>query len=374
MRAGLYIHFPFCRAKCPYCHFASVPHSKELHREWQEGLEAESALRAGPGFEPDTIYIGGGTPSLLGPDEVRDLMRLLDSRFELNVEEFTLEAGPDAGAVAHLRGWKEAGVTRLSVGVQSFDDGVLRTLGRRYESAEAVAFCAACRETGFEAMGFDLMVGVPGETREAVERTLEEALHFEPDHVSLYILENVEGLPFEKVMDSRPGDEDEVLENHERMRAGLEAAGLVRYEISNFSRPGKECLHNLKYWRYEPFLGLGPSACSHLGARRWCNKNAIGEWAEALRGGEEPVEESRGLDPETAAREALVFGLRLVEGVDLGALESRFGWDAGERCAAEIDELAGEGLLLREGRRLRIPPERFLVSNRVLARFVNDPG
>ncbi|MFO7733256.1 MAG: radical SAM family heme chaperone HemW [Candidatus Aminicenantes bacterium] len=369
MRAGLYVHFPFCRAKCPYCHFASVPHSREKHRAWRAGLEAEASLRADPGLETDTLYIGGGTPSLLSPDEVGDILRLLESRFDVGTGEFTLEANPGAADRARLRGWREAGVTRLSVGVQSFDDAVLRTLGRGYGAAEASAFCSACREAGFEAVGFDLMVGVPGETRGSVERTLERALRLEPDHVSLYFLENVEGLPFEKVLESRPVDEDEVVANHERMRAGLEAAGLARYEISSFARPGKECRHNLKYWRYEPFLGLGPSACSHLGARRWCNKSPIGEWAEALRRGQDPVEENRELDAETAGREALIFGLRLVEGVDLRALEKRFGWDIGGRYEAEIDELVGAGLLLRDGLRLRIPAERMLVSNQAFARF-----
>ena len=369
MHAGLYLHFPFCRAKCPYCHFASVPHSREKHRAWRAGLEAEASLRADPGLETDTLYIGGGTPSLLSPDEVGDILRILESRFDVGAGEFTLEANPGAADRARLRGWREAGVTRLSVGVQSFDDGVLATLGRRYTSAEAVRFCMACRDAGFEAVGLDLMVGVPGETRGSVERTLEEALRLEPDHVSLYILENVEGLPFEKVINDRPVDEEEVVANHGRMAGGIEAAGLARYEISNFARPGKECLHNLKYWRYEPFLGLGPSACSHLGPRRWCNKSPIGEWAEALRRGIDPVEENRELDAGTAGREALVFGLRLVEGVDLRALEKRFGWDIGGRYEAEIDELAGAGLLLRDGLRLRIAAERMLVSNQVFARF-----
>jgi len=369
LRAGLYLHFPFCRAKCPYCHFASVPYAPPLHDEWRRGLEEEAALRAAPSLAPDTLYIGGGTPSLLGPDEVRDLLGLFGARFGLEAVEVTLEAGPEAADADRLEGWREAGVTRLSAGVQAFDDGALATLGRRYTSAEAVSFCLACRDAGFEAVGLDLMVGVPGETRGSVERTLERALRLEPDHVSLYILENVEGLPFAKVMNDRPVDEDEVVENHGRMADGLEAAGLARYEISNFSRPGKECRHNLKYWRYEPFLGLGPSACSRLGPRRWCNKSAIGAWAEALRRGQDPVEESRELDAGTAGREALIFGLRLVEGVDLRALEKRFGWDIGGRYAAEIDELVGAGLLLRDGLRLRVPAERMLVSNQVFARF-----
>jgi oxygen-independent coproporphyrinogen-3 oxidase len=333
-------------------------------------VEAEAARRAEPGLAPDTLYIGGGTPSLMGPAEVRDLLRLFRDRFGLDAEEVTLEAGPDAADAGRLRGWRDAGVTRLSIGVQAFDDVVLAALGRRYTSEEAAALCAAGRNAGFEAVGFDLMVGVPGQTRRSVERTIDETRRLEPDHVSLYILENVEGLPIEKVLDRHPVDEDEVLDHHARMAAGLEDAGLARYEISNFARPGKECRHNLKYWRYEPFLGLGPSACSHLGPRRWCNKSAVGEWAEALARGEEPVGESRELEPESAAREALIFGLRLVEGVDLGDLETRLGFDAGRVFARQIGELVAEGLLLQAGARLRIPADKLLVSNAILSRLL----
>ena len=261
-------------------------------------------------------------------------------------------------------------MTRLSVGVQSFDDGTLRTLGRGYSAAEALEFCGTARRSGFDALSVDLMVGVPGETEETTGRTLEALLGLAPDHVSVYFLENVEGLPFEKVLARLPVDEDAAVDNYQRVREALEASGLSQYEISNFARPGKECRHNLKYWRYEPYLGLGPSACSHVGLRRWCNQLPWESWAEAVGQGRPAAEETVELTPALAAREALVFGLRLVRGVDVADLERRTGVNVCALYAREIDELASEGLLVQAGARLWIPAGKLLVSNAILSRFI----
>jgi len=369
-RGGLYIHFPFCAAKCPYCHFSSRPWTLPDYRTWRECLEREAGLPIEPGLAFDTVYLGGGTPSLLEPGDIAWLLDLVRSRFSLEIREFTLEANPAAGGADRLRGWREAGVTRMSVGVQSFDDAVLRTLGRPYTAAEALRFCHAGRGTGFEALSIDLMIGIPGETPEAVARSLDTALGLEPDHVSLYILENVEGLPFEEVLARHPVDEDAVVDAYDKIRAALEAAGLRQYEISNFARPGRECRHNLKYWRYEPFVGLGPSACSHTASRRWCNKASLEEWAGALVRGEPVIDEVVELSPGIAAGEALIFGLRLVEGVDVASFGARFGVDLGRRFGPEIEELIAGGMLSLSGGRLKIPPGKFLVSNRILDKFV----
>ena len=288
----------------------------------------------------------------------------------MEVGEFTLEANPGAGGADRLPGWRKAGVTRLSVGVQSFDDAVLRTLGRPYAAEEALRFCRSARKAGFGALSLDLMIGIPGQTQAAVERSLKTALGLEPDHVSLYILENVEGLPFEEVLTRHPVDEDAVVEAYGRTQETLEAAGLRQYEISNFARPGKECRHNLKYWRYEPFVGLGPSAGSHIAGRRWRNKTSLDDWAQDLNRGETVREDVVELGPVLAAREALIFGLRLVEGVDLDEFAERFKVDVMALFGREVGELVGEGLLIREGDRLRIPVDKFLVSNAVLSRFV----
>lgn len=371
-RAGLYIHFPFCRAKCPYCHFTSVPIEGRLIERWQTGLANEAAQSASEDYRVDTLYIGGGTPSLLGPDEMFRTRETLRANFRLDLAEFTLEANPDVRDEAFLQGWKDAGVSRLSVGVQSFDDRVLKILGRGYTARQAEEFLDLARKAGFGTISLDLMIGVPTEKRSSLRTTLGRVREIGPDHVSLYILENVEGLPFESVVSDHPMDEDAAADAYELMRDGLEEAGLRRYEISNFAREGGECLHNLKYWHYESFLGLGPSACSHMGAMRWCNKPGLEAWASALAGGGggDCREEVRPLPPEESVREALIFGLRLVRGISLGGFTERFGVDVMERFGREVGDLVEEGLILVEGDVLRIPDDKFLLSNQVFRRFV----
>ena len=334
------------------------------------GLEREASAPSAADLRFDTLYLGGGTPSLLDGPAVAAVRDLARAHFPLEIAEFTLEANPSAGAAGRLRGWREAGVSRLSVGVQSFDDDILRTLGRRYSGDEALRFCRSARGEGFEVLAVDLMVGVPGETAATVGRTLDTLLDLGPDHVSVYFLENVEGLPFAKVLAKRPVDEDEAVDIYESVRTGLESAGLLRYEISNFARPGRECRHNLKYWRYEPYVGLGPSACSHVARSRWCNRSELADWAEALDRGGPVREDVIELTPVEAAREALVFGLRLVRGVDVADLERRTGVNVCSIYAREIDELASQGLLIQAGARLWIPPDKLLVSNAILSRFI----
>ena len=391
-KAGLYVHFPFCRRKCPYCHFASRPMRAGDLEKWRRGLVLEAERFTGADLDFDTLYIGGGTPSLLGPDGLLDLVGLLKARFPMKLAEFTLEANPSslnnveedifrmkgepracpstAATEEMLAAWVQAGVTRLSVGVQSFDDDVLDVLGRESSEAQAAEFLRLARRAGFASIGLDLMVGVPGETRCGLVKTLAGVRRASPDHVSLYLLENVEGLPFEAVLRQNPVTDDAAADAFEFMAAGLEADGLRRYEISNFARPGRESRHNLKYWRYEPFLGLGPSAASHVGNARWTNASDLDEWATALDEGRDPRAEAVTLAPEDEAKEALISGLRLVKGVDLRLLGERFGLDLLSRFAPEIEGLVEEGLLIRKKDRLRIPEERLLVSNAVLSRFV----
>jgi oxygen-independent coproporphyrinogen-3 oxidase len=332
--------------------------------------EAEEAAAEAGGLCFDTLYLGGGTPSLLGPDEVAEVRALAEHRLAAGTDEFTLEANPCGAGSALLGGWRDAGVTRLSVGAQSFDEEILRTLGRPHSAGEALRFCRAAREAAFDVLAVDLMTGIPGESAESAARTVRTLLELEPDHVSLYFLENVEGLPFEAELARRPVDEDAAVEIFRRTRDSLQDAGLRQYEISNFARPGKECRHNLKYWRYEPFLGLGPSACSHIGRRRWSNRPSLREWSDALERGQSPRAEVVELDAAAAAREALVFGLRLVEGVDLRALGERFGVDISALHGRALDELTSDGLLIRSGGRLRIPADNLLVSNAILSRLV----
>jgi oxygen-independent coproporphyrinogen III oxidase len=367
---GLYVHFPFCRSKCPYCHFASVPYREDLREHWFEGLEKEVARHAPAGFRVDTLYVGGGTPSLLGPRDLARMLEVLQAGVGLELAEFTLEANPDPRDVPSLEGWRDAGVTRLSVGVQSFDGRMLGVMGRSYSACEAGDFVRSARRASFPVVGIDLMIGVPTETRDSLRRTMSAVTGLAPDHVSLYIMENLEGLPFESFARAHPIEDDDAADAYDFMREGLEADGLRRYEISNFAREGAECLHNLKYWRYEPFLGLGPSACSHIGAVRWCNKPAIADWAAGLGPGGDPRGEVRELTPEASLREALISGLRIARGVRARDLAKRFGIDALKMFRKEIAELREEGLLIVEDGTLRVPEDKFLISNAVFSRFV----
>ena len=369
-KVGLYVHFPFCRAKCPYCHFASVPYREDLRELWFEGLGKEASRRALAGFRGDTLYVGGGTPSLLGPGDIARMLEILRPAVDLDLVEFTLEANPDPRDVPSLEGWRDIGVGRLSVGVQSFDDRTLGVLGRTYTARQAEDFVRSARRAGFPAVGIDLMIGVPTELPDSLRRTMNAVADLGPDHVSIYIMENLEGLPFESFARAHPKEDDAAADAYELMREGLEVAGLRQYEISNFAREGAECLHNLKYWRYESFLGLGPSACSHIGAVRWCNKPVIEGWAAGLVPGGDPRCEVRDLTPEASLREALISGLRLARGISIEDHKARFGANVLDFFSKEIVELREDGMLILEGDTLRIPEDRFLVSNAVFSRFV----
>ena len=282
-KTGLYVHFPFCRRKCPYCHFASRPSDATGAAAWMHGLLLEADRYRSLGLLFDTLYFGGGTPSLLPPDDLARIVDRLRERLGFDPAELTLEANPSTEVGPEtMSGWARAGVTRLSVGVQSFDDGVLEILGREATAAEAERFIANAVGSGFFSVGLDLMTGVPGETRAGLEKTLTAVARLRPDHASVYLLENVEGLPFETTLRERPVADDDAADAFEFLAHGLDMLGLRRYEISNFARPGRECRHNLKYWRYEPFLGLGPSAASHIGQERWTNADRLEDWLAGL--------------------------------------------------------------------------------------------
>jgi len=372
-KAGIYIHYPFCLGKCPYCHFYSVPLEGDLHESWLEGIEREVGTCARmPEWESgfDTIYIGGGTPSLLDGAAVLRIREWLDRVFSIKDPEFTLEVNPSRLKSSVLRDWRRAGVNRLSIGVQSFDDEVLRLLNRRYAAAVIRPFFEDCRDAGFQNIGVDFMLGIPRETRDNAARILDGLAALHPEHVSLYLLEELEGLPFEKVVALDPPNEDFVVDSYHRIKAGLAALGIEQYEISNFSRPGRKCRHNLKYWRYLPFLGLGPSACSLSGKRRWSNPSDLGQWFRSLRSGELARDEDLSLSGDEQLSEALISGLRLVEGVRPSIFLRRFGLDIWKSYEKELSGLEQKGLLILEPDRIRIPSKRMLISNRVMMEFV----
>lgn len=370
--AGLYIHYPFCRQKCSYCHFASFVHERELHLKWLAAIKEETR-RAAAFFSDyliiDTVYFGGGTPSLLTPGEVKCLLDWIQADFEVRIKEATIEVNPAAEA-GRIWGWLQAGINRLSVGAQSFDPEVLRVLGRNYDPENTVRLVEEAKEAGASNIGLDLMVGVPGGSFRTMAVNLKALAELQPEHVSVYLLEEVEKVPFQNVWGKSPVSEEAAAETYETYRLSLEAAGWVQYEIANFSRPGYCSRHNLKYWKYQPFLGLGPSASSHLANFRWTNPSGLEDWWSALSSGKPDFDEFIQLSPEEEVRELLASGLRLREGICLAELVSRFPGVDLSGYETRLTRLKDYGLLQVSDGLVRIPPERFLVSNSIISELL----
>jgi oxygen-independent coproporphyrinogen III oxidase len=351
--SGLYVHVPFCRTKCIYCDFYSTTQTG-LVDGWFEALEQEILLRKQAATRFDSLYIGGGTPTVLGCDGLARLFAILRDHFTfLEDIEITVEANPDDASDVLLARLKSLGVNRLSFGVQSFEDKELTFLKRRHDSAGAQAALEAARREGFSNIGIDLIYGLPGQTKKGWLGTLERALSFSPAHLSCYQL-TVEGkTPLALLAESGrvtlPGDEKErslflLTSRH------LEARGFVHYEVSNFaSSEDFLCRHNEKYWSHVPYLGLGPSAHSFDGARRWWNHRTLERYCRALGKGEAPVEDSEVLTPDQIELERCYLGLRTRRGV---ALE-----DLPERSMPMVRQL-------RKARLVRLCGNRLIPSNR----------
>jgi oxygen-independent coproporphyrinogen-3 oxidase len=387
---GVYVHVPFCERVCPYCDFAVVA-TKRLAPEEEDryvaALLGELAARAPrfAGLALDTIYLGGGTPALLRPEAVARLVAGLRGAFGGRPREVTLEANPSTLERERLAGFRAAGVDRLSLGVQSFDDVTLRRLGRAHRAEEAHRTLAAARAAGFTNLSLDLIEGAPGQTPADVERDLDAALAFAPEHLSAYALTLEPGTPFHAAAASgrlAPPDDDAVAEMLERTHARLEAAGLLRYEVSSWARPGRESLHNQRYWRRAPVLGLGVGAHSTepasdeapFGARA-ANERGLAAWlarVEAGGGAEPPQREAP--DAATARGEAAFLALRTRAGLDAARFEAEFGAGPRRFFAAAIDALRAEGLL-DEGAAgdLRPTARSWLFADAVATHFVGAP-
>ncbi|MGB9907595.1 MAG: radical SAM family heme chaperone HemW [Candidatus Saccharicenans sp.] len=371
-KTGLYLHYPFCQSKCVYCHFSSFVFEPALHRKWLSAIEREIeqvAAHLADYLVIDTIYFGGGSPSLLAPGEVLSLLLALKQNFSACPEEVTLEVNP-AAEPDRVQGWLQVGVTRLSFGAQSFDPVVLDILGRNYRPEQIFKLTEKASHGGAQNISLDLMIGVPGESRKTIEANLQALQQIQPHHLSVYLLEELEKVPFQKVWQGNPLSDEEVAETYDHYRLKLEEEGWSQYEISNFSRPGFECRHNLKYWRYEPFLGLGPSASSHLGSFRWTNPAIFGEWEEAINSGQVDLPEFIELTPDAEVRESLAFGLRLKEGISWEDLRRKFPAFDFSELENKLSRLAAAGLLNFQDGRVSVPPNNFLVSNYILSELL----
>ncbi len=330
MARHLYVHVPFCARRCTYCDFSIAVRRRVPVAEYLDALEAEAA-RALTSRALETVYLGGGTPSLLGGDGVAALVQRLG--VGAGALEFTLEANPDDVTPETVRAWAAAGVGRLSIGAQSFDDRVLAWMHRSHDAAATVEAVRAARGAGIGNISLDLIFALPDSLRRDWRADLDTAVALEPDHVSLYGLTLEERTPLYRRAErgalaaaSEARYEEEYLLAHER----LAEAGYRFYEVSNAARPGREAAHNGAYWRAEPYLGLGPSAHSFDGATRWWNEAAYVKWRRLLLAGASPVAGREHLSDEQQALERLYLGLRTRDGIGLGepgaaGLEARCG-------------------------------------------------
>ena len=353
---GIYLHVPFCRSKCRYCHFFSVPHSREREEAFIRAclLEAEAALQ---GFRADTLYIGGGTPSLLSPSSLERLFQTLKAS---EIEEVSIEVNPDDELDFSLLA--QLGVNRVSIAAISFDERVLYFLGRRHNPSQIVDRVEQARRAGIENINLDLLYGIPHTDWRHFERQVREALALEPVHISIYQLEALEHTALREAR----VEEQQVVESYRAARELLESRGLRRYEVSNFALPGRECSHNLKYWKLLPYIGLGPSAVSFVSPRRWRNIASTRRYVSALLSGRLPEREESLLSREELFRERLLMGLRLEEGVEIDevpeSMQEGF-WKA-------VEELGGEGFLRMEGRRIKVEDKGVLLLNELLLRLL----
>jgi oxygen-independent coproporphyrinogen-3 oxidase len=378
IRAGVYIHIPFCRARCSYCDFATGAYEGALAESYVRALAAEidSFGGAEERAEVDTIYFGGGTPSLLMPEQVALVLSAVRRRFGVAPRaELTMEMNPGTVTPDALRGFREAGVNRASFGAQTFDDRELKRLGRTHTADDTRRTLAMLRDAGFENISFDLIAGLPGQTLRAWSRNLDEALALGPEHLSLYLLEVHEGTPLAaQIREGRYSapDADLAAEMYSLLAERTLEGGYEQYEISNFCLPGHQSRHNLKYWTGEPYFGFGCSAHSFDGRHlRWSNERDARLYVELIETRGSAVVEKTELDERDASAEALFLGLRLLgRGVDLAEHRARFRRDVREEYAEDLSRFSEAGLIEFDGDVLRLTPAGALLSNEVFSAFV----
>lgn len=374
---GLYVHVPFCEKRCHYCDFNTYLLRDGGVEEYLEALAREAALyaaRSGVAAHPfDTLYIGGGTPTALGPAQLERLFAALAPLPVKPRAEITVEANPGTLTDARLKALKAVGVNRISLGVQVLDDDLLVRLGRIHTAGHARDCYERARRLGFDNINIDLMFGLPGQDLAAWRRTVDEIVRWGPEHVSCYSLIIEDGTLFGDLFAQGrlplPGDEAE-LAMLEYARAALGTAGYEHYEISNWARPGRQSRHNRIYWLNGEWLGLGPGAHSQWQGERFANERLPQEYARRLAEGRLPVAWREGIDAATAEEDTVILGLRLREGVDGSAFWRRFGRPLTSAFGPEIERLVGWGLLEWHGEHLRLTDRGLPVANQAFQAFL----
>ena len=383
MSLGIYIQVPFCQTKCTYCNFHTGVVARERYEPYAGAVCSEiPETREFRGEVVDTIYVGGGTPSLLDSAALAKMLDALRGHYSVEAPEVTLEADPETIDLQKAAAWLAAGFNRISMGVQSFHDNELRAAGRMHRRADIFRALEALRGGGFENVSMDLIAGLPHQTRESWELSLNELLAIRPEHVSIYLLEIDEGsrLGRESLAGGRrygaatiPSDDDQA-EFYESACERLAAAGYEHYEISNWALPAKRSRHNLKYWRREPYLGFGAGAHSFDGATRWANVHDSARYVKMITIGGSTREQVEPVTPEQALDEEIFLGLRQLEGIDLDVIAARSNGEfsrRGTKLREGIRRLEVEGFVETAGSRVRLAPSRLTVSNEVFVALLN---
>ena len=388
---GIYIQIPFCASKCTFCNFSSGVERTATFDRYTEMLLCEldgcADLTAAQGIPPqvfslpvNSIYFGGGTPALLGQERLERLVCSLRRYFNWRKDtEFTLETTPGSADGNLLRAFREMGVNRLSIGAQTFVDQELRAVGRLHSADDTEQLIQEAHEAGFQNISLDLIAGLPHQTRESFQHSLEAVARLRPEHVSLYL--------FEVDEKSRLGRE--VVHGGHRYHAGavpgeefmagayesgcafLAGAGYAQYEISNFALPGFESRHNRKYWRLSPYLGFGAGAHSFDGTRRWSNEISVPAYMTMLASGRSPISDFRSLTLEEQVEEFFFVGLRQVDGVEMALARERWGQGCLDPWVERIQHLRRDGWVVQRGGNIRLAPQAYLISNEIFQQFVS---
>ena len=388
---GIYIQVPFCQTKCTYCNFhtgvvspgrfAPYAHAvgKEIafHRIMKvaAGINSlDTLLCEGPVV--DTVYVGGGTPSLLEPGILFTMLEYLPQSFDCQWKEVTLEADPETIVAEKAAAWVAMGFNRISFGSQSFVDEELKTAGRMHRREDIYHAVPILRAAGIHNISFDLIAGLPKQTAASWRQSLTEAIALGPEHISIYMMEIDEGsrLGLEVLQSgSRYSardlpSEESTAEFYELAQLELKSAGYLQYEISNWAKPGFESRHNLKYWRREPYLGFGAGAHSFSGGQRWANRHDAAAYVESISEGNNAIESVDTLTPALALEEEFFLGLRQLTGIDLSRIEREYGVS----LSGKVSELAARGMVEKQGNILRLPAGKLSVSNEVIVELLRS--
>ena len=373
--AGLYLHIPFCQAICSYCNFTRGLLDEAVKAQYVEAL-VRDLQRHADAVPVETIYLGGGTPSLLTPAELGAILAASRDSFAVAADaEITLEANPESVTARSLAGYRAAGVNRLSFGAQSFRADELARLGRLHTPERPAEAVALARAAGFDNISLDLMLWLPGQTVAHARESVDRLVAIGPEHASLYLLEIYPNAPLRDEM-ARAGwsvaPDDDAADMYLEAMASLDAAGYHQYEISNVSRPGRESRHNLTYWRDGEWLAFGSGAHGARGDSRWRNVAGTGDYISRVRAGQSAVAEWMPRDAAARCEEALFMGLRLSEGIDLAGMRARYGVDVWARYGERLRPFEHAGHLVHEpGRRIRLTRQGMLVANEAMAVFID---